>query len=668
MSGPNRFDRELTDIFAIQDELTKEIVSALRCKLTVGEQDRMAPRRNVAVEAFELFLRGRERARAATRIGNIEARGLLERALAIDPNYAAAHAVVAMTHLLDYANGFRAIPNIRSRSGVKSPKAPVRMDEEEPHGHFVLGAALMWNCQYDAALAEAARGLALSPNSAEGLRMKAHIQVFAGDPAGALENVETYMKRDPHYPDIALQLVADARFARGEYELAITALEQRLARNSPIGDRPRPARRPATGSRPGGRVPKGVGGDAAHQSGLLDGAPPPRPAVPQPGRFRAARRGAAQGRRLGLTPPPPIVRCTIYGQELTPGRPCGLPRRGRNRGDAVAPTPVCARNAPELTPDTASPASAPAVSSRARRDLPARRNRRDFAELPGQAAARAPGGRVRAGRRARTLEGVRHVLCAKTGDCPKGVSEAAGIAASDAYAYEYAETAIGALYAQTFARAQEGSRLTRALRKTSRRGPSRGGLTREEWTPWPSRSSRPMHRLRRLRIRVPDRRHQVQERHLHRRSQDLHRMRGPFRHAAMRQRLPGAQDLREGLTGLERAACARAGRCARRRGRPVRLAGQSGVLRRLPLRRDARRRPVRPRQGLRHGPAGAKNRPSSPPIRRRRSAISPTPISRCARWRPEPPGDGGTRRRERLAPGAISPRYDCGASSAWTKA
>jgi len=227
----NRFDRELTDIFAIQDELTKEIVSALRCKLTVGEQDRMAPRRNVAVEAFELFLRGRERARAATRIGNIEARGLLERALAIDPDYAAAHAVVAMTHLLDYANGFSSNPEHSLEVGREIAERAVRMDEEEPHGHFALGAAHMWSRQYDLALAEAARGLALSPNSAEGLRMKAHIQVFAGDPAGALENVEAYMKRDPHYPDIALQLVADARFARGEYELAIAALEQRLARN-----------------------------------------------------------------------------------------------------------------------------------------------------------------------------------------------------------------------------------------------------------------------------------------------------------------------------------------------------------------------------------------------------------------------------------------------------
>ncbi len=227
----SRFDRELTDIFTIQDELTKEIVSVLKCKLTIDEQGRLSPRRGVDVEAFELFLRGREQARAATRIGNIEARGLLERALAIDPDYAAAHAVVAMTHLLDYANGYSSDPEHSLEVGREIAQRAVRMDEEETHAHFALGAAHMWNREYDLALAKAARGLALSPNSAEGLRMKAHIQVFAGDPAGALENVETYMKRDPHYPDIALQLVADARFALGEYEPAIAAIEQRLARN-----------------------------------------------------------------------------------------------------------------------------------------------------------------------------------------------------------------------------------------------------------------------------------------------------------------------------------------------------------------------------------------------------------------------------------------------------
>jgi TolB-like protein/class 3 adenylate cyclase len=227
----SRYDRELTDIFAIQDELTKEIVSVLKCKLTIGEQGRLAPRRSVDVQAFEFFLRGREQAASVTPTGNIAARGLLERAIAIDPDYAAAHAVIAMTHVLDYANGYSSDPEQSLRVGLELAQRVVHMDEAEPLGHFALGAAYLWNREFDRAEAEALRSIALSPNSAEGLRMTAHIQIFSGDPAGALDSLDAYMKRDPHYPDIALQLIADARFALGEYEQAIEAIEQRLARN-----------------------------------------------------------------------------------------------------------------------------------------------------------------------------------------------------------------------------------------------------------------------------------------------------------------------------------------------------------------------------------------------------------------------------------------------------
>jgi adenylate cyclase len=227
----SRFDRDLDDIFAIQDELTKEIVSALKLKLTIGEQDRLTQRREINVEAFELFLRGREQVWAATRPTNIAARGLLERAIAIDPGYAAAHAAIAMTHVIDYANAFSSEPEQSLKMGLELAQRVVAMDEAEPLGHFALGAAYMWSKKLDLAQAEAERAMALSPNSAEGLRMKAHIQIFSGDPASAIKNLEIYMQRDPHYPDMALQLVGDARFQLGEYELAIAAIEKRLARN-----------------------------------------------------------------------------------------------------------------------------------------------------------------------------------------------------------------------------------------------------------------------------------------------------------------------------------------------------------------------------------------------------------------------------------------------------
>jgi adenylate cyclase len=133
--------------------------------------------------------------------------------------------------VLDYANAWSSDPEHSLRVGLELARQVVRMDEEEPHGHFALSMAYMWNRELDRAKVEAQRCLALSPNSSDGLRMMAHVQIFSGDPAGALETLDAYMRLDPHYPEIALQFVADAHFSLGEFREAITTLEQRLARN-----------------------------------------------------------------------------------------------------------------------------------------------------------------------------------------------------------------------------------------------------------------------------------------------------------------------------------------------------------------------------------------------------------------------------------------------------
>ena len=227
----NRFDRELTDIFAVQDELTQEIVAALKLKLSVGEQDRLAQGRAADVKAYEFFLRGREQASAHTRRGNIAARSLAADAITIDPGYVAAHALIAFTHVIDYANGWTNDPEHSLRIGLELAQRAVRMAEEQPDGHFALGMACMWGRELDRARAEAQRCIVLSPSSGEFLRLMAHVQIFSGDPAGALETLDASMRLDPHYPEIALQFLADARFSLGEYGQAITAIEQRLARN-----------------------------------------------------------------------------------------------------------------------------------------------------------------------------------------------------------------------------------------------------------------------------------------------------------------------------------------------------------------------------------------------------------------------------------------------------
>lgn len=227
----DRFDRDLTDIFAVQDELTQEIVSALKVELTADDRDRLAHKPTVDIEAYNLFLRGREQTRLHTRTGNIEARNLLERAVEITPDYAAAHASIAFTHVIDYVNDWSDDPDRLRQIGLELARRAVAMDDEEPQAHFALAVACLWSRELDQALAEAERCLDLQPHSADGYLVMAHAHIFNGDAATAIDKIEAYIKLDPLYPALMLQFLAEAHISLGQLEEAVTALKQRLERD-----------------------------------------------------------------------------------------------------------------------------------------------------------------------------------------------------------------------------------------------------------------------------------------------------------------------------------------------------------------------------------------------------------------------------------------------------
>ncbi|MGO4840262.1 adenylate/guanylate cyclase domain-containing protein, partial [Rhizobiaceae sp. 2RAB30] len=93
-----RFDRDLTDIFAVQDDITQQIVGALELKLTAGDQQRLATEQTQNLEAYDCFLRGREQMLRLTKDQNSQGRQLLQRAIDLDPKFAPAHAFLAVTH------------------------------------------------------------------------------------------------------------------------------------------------------------------------------------------------------------------------------------------------------------------------------------------------------------------------------------------------------------------------------------------------------------------------------------------------------------------------------------------------------------------------------------------------------------------------------------------
>jgi TolB-like protein/Tfp pilus assembly protein PilF len=227
----DRFDRDLTDIFAVQDELTQEIIAALKLKLTSAQKGRLVRKTVIDVEAYNLFLRGREQALLQTKSSNAEARALLERAIAISPDFAAAYAYIAFTRLNDYIIGTGDAAEQSLQTSLKLAMRAVAMDDEDPYGHFVLSVVSIWRREYETARAEVQRCLALAPSSAEGHLQLANLHYYEGDPSGALDTLKAYMRLDPLYPGLALHFVAQAQHSLGQFEAAVETLKRRLERD-----------------------------------------------------------------------------------------------------------------------------------------------------------------------------------------------------------------------------------------------------------------------------------------------------------------------------------------------------------------------------------------------------------------------------------------------------
>jgi len=200
-------------------------------KLTPEQKGRLARKSTIDVEAYNLFLRAREQALLLTKSANVEARSLFGSAIAISPDFAAAYAYVAFTHLNDYILGWVDVPERSLETGLDIARRAVAMDDEDPYGHFVISEFLLWHRELDGALAEVQRCLALAPSSGEGHLSKANIQYYSGDATGSVDTLNAYMRLDPFYHEIALYFLAQAQAALEQFDAAVATLKRRLARN-----------------------------------------------------------------------------------------------------------------------------------------------------------------------------------------------------------------------------------------------------------------------------------------------------------------------------------------------------------------------------------------------------------------------------------------------------
>jgi adenylate cyclase len=207
-----RYDRDLTDIFEVQDEVTREIVAALKVKLTPEERGRLAGRGTTNIEAYDWYLRGRELVWRHTRDEVAEGRPLLERAIALDPGFAAAYAHLSLGHIQDYINRWSADPERSLALARELAERAVQLDEGEPQAQRSLAVVHIWQKQVDESIAVARRAITLDPNSADAYGTLGNALHYAGRPAESLENYERMARLNPHFPPIFFFFMAQDHF------------------------------------------------------------------------------------------------------------------------------------------------------------------------------------------------------------------------------------------------------------------------------------------------------------------------------------------------------------------------------------------------------------------------------------------------------------------------
>ena len=223
-----RFDRDLTDIFAVQDEVTQEIVSAMDVKLTGDERTRLKSTGTNIPEAYDYVLRSREQTRLMSKDGNARAQALLNRAIELDPGYATAYANLAMTRLMNYLNRWSETADPSLEYAYELAQKAVALDGTDPTAHHMMGLICLWKRQHDQAIAELERSIALEPNRAYTFGVLGNALQYAGRPEEAIEWINRGMRLDPSYVDSWLHFLALATFQLGRYEDATEVLKRRI--------------------------------------------------------------------------------------------------------------------------------------------------------------------------------------------------------------------------------------------------------------------------------------------------------------------------------------------------------------------------------------------------------------------------------------------------------
>ncbi|QDI77924.1 MULTISPECIES: adenylate/guanylate cyclase domain-containing protein [Leisingera] len=219
-----RYDRNIDDIFAIQDEVTDAIVAATAVLIEAQERKRMAQTAPADLAAYGYVLRGQQYIFRYTRQDNREAQTLYERALARDQDYARASAAISRTMNIDWRYSWAKDAEHALDTALSYAQRAVELDPTDARGFGELGFVHLYRKEHDAAIGAYRRALALNPNDADLLSDYADALAHSGDNQAAIGNLQQAMRLNPYFPDQYLWHLGGAYYNLKQYDAVIDTL------------------------------------------------------------------------------------------------------------------------------------------------------------------------------------------------------------------------------------------------------------------------------------------------------------------------------------------------------------------------------------------------------------------------------------------------------------